>query len=292
MDHADLDNLIDDLARATKHLKDPRPDWRGTWALVKQIGASFRGMRYPSRSEHEAAWTRFQTLVSDVRRLSEEGRKRDAERVESSERLRNRIASLAEAATPPNEFERGVAAVVEMTFGKPLIKALVDALPGPPADEEKLLLERCSKALAQGFRELGENKALLTRGDKDAAYAALVEAKERLDAAWARWKGLQQQQYEARQARREERQEKHDDWRERTRARIERLESRCENLTAIIAKKERHLKDLEEKRQQARSEEHRDRVDGWIAEEVASISDLKGQLREVRSRLEAERETL
>jgi hypothetical protein len=41
--------------------------WKELWALVRDIGAGFRGVRYPSHEDLNTAWQRYQTLCQEAK---------------------------------------------------------------------------------------------------------------------------------------------------------------------------------------------------------------------------------
>ena len=73
---------------------------------------------------------------------------------------------------------------------------------------------------------------------------------------------------------------------------IRNLEERREKLNAVLAHKERHLDELNDKLRDARGDDFRSVVSGWISEEEAGIGDVKEKLRKVEDWIYEDREKL
>ena len=168
--------------------------------------------------------------------------------------------------------------------------ALSRLLPGAPVDERKEMLKTCSEVLCEGWGLLSRYKSEMLGGHKQEAFEALSKAKEILDNQWARWKETQQEAYEARCQIREEREAKRAVWRERTENNIGNLRQWLERFQEILANREAHLEELEEKRDTAWNDEFRERVEGWIEEEEENIQVIREKIEGVESRLEDERQ--
>src|SRR5258707_15608612 len=55
------------LGRAGRQIND----WRPVWEKVREIKAGFKaGVRYPTKLERDAAWTRFNNLRNELREKS------------------------------------------------------------------------------------------------------------------------------------------------------------------------------------------------------------------------------
>ena len=75
-------------------------DFKGIWQQIKVTGAAFKGVRFPTQDEHQAAWSRFQDLVQKVKDKQNERRSNFKEKREFSERLRDNLICQAEYALP------------------------------------------------------------------------------------------------------------------------------------------------------------------------------------------------
>uniref|UniRef100_UPI004057AB47 hypothetical protein n=1 Tax=Candidatus Electrothrix sp. TaxID=2170559 RepID=UPI004057AB47 len=70
------------------------------------------------------------------------------------------------------------------------------------------------------------------------------------------------------------------------------LEERRDKLNAVLAHKERHLDELHDKLRDARGDDFRSVVSGWISEEEAGIRDVKEKLGKVEDWIYEDREKL
>lgn len=247
-----------------------KPDWKAIWNQIRVTGQSFKGARFPSKEEHESAWSRFQHLVAKVKEKQADNQKEWDKKKDESARLRDMIVSQARSARP---YDSGLADVILMiaTGGASL---LLNAIMGP-FDEEKEMLKSCGAQLQKGWAMLRENKEKMLGKDKGIAFEALNETKELLDRRWDSYKAQRQRAWEEYQR---ERAGKRHDWEQRIESNIRSLEERREKLNNVLAHKERHLDELYERLRGAWSDDFRSRVSDWISEEESSIADIKGKL--------------
>lgn len=281
----ELDELIDELETAVEDAAPLRTKWKPVWDHIRAISAGFKGSRYPSREEREAAWARFQSLIDRVKEIqSKEDELRESMRG-VSERHRDEIIARAHAAIPASGFEEGLAGafLAPINFAMAFVDKL---LPGAPIDEHKEMLKACSETLSEGWGLLSRYKSEMLGGHKQEAFEALSNAKEILDNQWARSKETQQEAYEARCQVREEREAKRAAWKERTESNIENLRQRLERLQEILANREAHLEELEEKRDNARGDDFRERVEEWIEKEEENIQVIREKIKQVEGWLE------
>ena len=109
-------------------------NFKEIWAQIKTTQAAFNGSRFPTREEHQEAWSDFQNLVNKVKEKQAEGRELSAE-------LRDRIVGRAEK-IPPSD-DRWVEAV--LTLG---ISVVIEVLLGI-SDSRKQTLQDANKALKE-----------------------------------------------------------------------------------------------------------------------------------------------
>jgi len=260
-----------------------KPDWKSIWGQIRVVGASFKGVKFPTRDEHQKAWDNFQSIVSSVKEAQAEEHKQWEEKKSKSSGYKDEIIYQAELAKPSGPMGDLILSIA--TGG---LSTALSALMGP-FDERKDELNSCSEHLKQGWALLNEYKENMLGRDRNEAYQALYQAKEQLDQAWADYKRERQQAFEDYKP---ERQRKHDEWVERIEANIEKLLARRERLTEIIAHKEDHLNDLQNKLDEAWSDDYRDRVSGWINEEEEKLDNLRSQLVDVENWLEEDKNKL
>jgi hypothetical protein len=291
MSSSDLDALLDDLERSVIGLVPLRTRWKPIWEQIRLIGASFKGIRYPTPEERQQAWLRFQSLIQQVREAQAKDDELRKPLMEESERHRDDIIAQAKNAIPPSGFEEGLADALLAPIK--MIGALASRLlPGEPTDERKDMLLACSAALKRGWDMLSDYKGAMLGRHKQEAFEALTHSKGVLDAAWEKWKEGQHEAYEVRQQAREERATKHAAWRERVEDRIERLQDGLRRLLAAQARKEAHIEELREKRDSAWNDNFRELVEGWIEEEEERLREIREKIESAERCLEEEREKL
>jgi hypothetical protein len=287
MESEKLDKKIDRLQGQFESPWSGKRDWKALWSVIKEISADFKGIRYPSRDERTAAWTRFQSIVERIKEShAKEYEERHAHREQSVSHL-CKIQSLADSAGPDNGL--GELVLHLATGGLTLItKMALDALLGK-SDEEFQGLHGRSESMKNAWAYLSNYKAEMTGRDKATAYALLEKTKERLDSDWERWKAHRQdiiaERNRQRQAKQEEREAKHQEWRTRQRQFIERLEGAESKLEAALSHRQEHLAKLIGQYESAWSAGYRERVEGWIEEERGNIVDIESKLENVRAKL-------
>jgi len=265
-----------------------KPDWKEVWNQIRLTGKSFKGTQFPTKEEHEAAWSKFQELVDKTkehqRKFQEENQKQWAKKRDLSASLRNQIVSLAQSAHP---YNTGFADIV-LTLVTGGVYLVLKELMGP-FDEERDMLKSCSDKLRSGWALLKENKEKMLGKDKSIAFEELSRAKELLDRRWDIYKRERQKAYDQYQ---QQRQQKQNDWRRKMENSIRQLEERQLRLSQVLAHKERHLGELQNKLYSARSDDFRYRVSGWISEEEDSISEIRQKLSKIEGWIYENREKL
>lgn len=252
-------------------------DFRAIWKQIRETGAAFKGVRFPTRSEHEEAWTRFQDLVQKVKKKQDERRSKFDQRRRSSEELRDSLIRRSEGALPDSGLGDAILAIA--TGGVSLlVEATLDALLGP-FDKRKEELLRSSRALKAVWGEFSSRKGELLGDDRNTVYQALKNVQGRLDNLWGAYKAERQGAMDAFHQRKRKR---HEEWRERVLANIRKNQERKSRLEGVLEHKRGHLESLYERLSDARSDDYRARVAGWIAEEASAISDIERKIDEIR----------
>jgi hypothetical protein len=280
----ELEQMIDALGTSIGKVDSGKGKWRPIWDQIKTIGAGFKEVRYPSREIRQHAWERFQTLVTKVKDSQSAERREYESRLFISEQRKARILEAARDATPISPITHHIVDIV--TLG---MESAAKALLGVKTDERLEHLQYCSRRLKEGWALLEESKREMLGKDKSECFQALKNAQDALNAAWQQWKSWQSEQ---RQHRIEHRREKREQFEGRVRTRIANLNVRRQRLYDVLAHKERHLEELRDKRDTARSDEFRARVAGWIDEELESMSDIKAKLENIERWIDEEKEKL
>ncbi len=282
MDPPELDGLISKLENHSRQAARRERPWSEVWNEIKDIGASFKEVPFPSKEARNAAWEKFQEIIDSVRGAQAEERNQWERNAENSARFRNQIITQGEYGRPPNSLESLIADLIIAPF-ELIAEAVVDiatlGLLQGKIDHEKEALKAYSSNLHKAWDQFKEHKDEMLGKDKHEVFQTLRQIQDELDAAWGAWKKLNDQYYQAKQG----------VHRGRIEASIEKLESRLENLYSILSKKEAHLSELEDKRDSAWNDDFRDRVQGWIDEEENRISDVKEQITQVEGWLSEQR---
>lgn len=92
MEHSQLDSEIAELERQSRDAEDNPRLWKSVWEQIRRIGADFKGIRYPSHTEHQAAWSRYQAIISEVKETQQRQR-REGEKNER--RIESELDSLS-----------------------------------------------------------------------------------------------------------------------------------------------------------------------------------------------------
>ena len=250
----------------------------------------------------------YRSLKDAESRLQEAWDEWKEVRAQQSADLRDKIIARAEHAVPLTWIEKFIATLMaaELTDGVSLIlQMLLDVF----ADKEAELKLR-NEELNRAWEFFNSEKNNLLPQDRDTARHALNEARARLNGAWDEYKHTKKkaldEHYRAKR-------EKHEAWRSRTQENLknneqkrERLEKaldrkrqnlennqqRQEKLEDVLERKRQHLDELYEKRDDARSDSYRARVEGWIEKELESIQDIEEKLENINGWIEGNSDSI
>lgn len=277
-DSKQVDQHIDKLAAMLPGGFFPggKPDWKALWNQIRKTGAAFKSANYPTKADHQQAWNRYQEFVAEVKRRQAEDRAQWEQKQAESARLRDRIVAQAESARPPGVFADMVMFLLTGGMSE-MVKMALSAILGP-FDERKQDLLAANAALKKGWALLHESKDRMLGRDKQQAFEALNAAKANLNREWEDYKRERQKAVDHYHREREAKQRA---WRDRAEENVRNLEDRRQRLGEILAKREAHVSELYDKLSDARSDDYRYRVSGWIDEEEANIRGLRDKLQNV-----------
>ena len=299
MEYDELDSLISELEKTVDSTNPQKGYWRELWSLVKDINSGFKETRYPTRSDRDYSWSRFQELVAKAKdrgqenkAMIEQNQRKWVQRQEKSKDAREYIQSRATRAKPLSGLEQGIADI--FLFPAKLIADVFMNLIGidtlSSLDETRQDLLACNKALQDAWQAFNDKKNDMLPGDKNQAYKSLKEAGNQLDAAWAQWKD---KNASLRKKKQHEWEEKHRLFVERVKANIVKLEDKLVKAEAALQKQESHLDDLRDKYDTAWNDSYKERCSEWIDEceyRIASIKEhidrLEGWINEERNKLD------
>lgn len=262
-----LDLLIDRLEGSIPYVNPgfdwgmviERHDWRPVWDLCKEIQAEFKGFKgYKTRDEHQAAWDRFQTLRKRASKLADIEKEKFANQ---SARLRDRI--LPEA--------RGARYSMSTDF-------FVGAVLGHTTIEE---LQQMQSRLKEAGRVLSENKALMTREDKESCFEAIKEARESHDRFYEKYKLMKAERREATQRRNEEFERKQSEWRDRVQANISRNMANLQKARGALNRAQDRIREIEGKIYESDSAKWQGIFGEWLSEARAKESDIEASIEQI-----------
>lgn len=139
-----------------------------------------------------------------------------------------------------------------------------------PEDAESM--KRCGQILKEAGQMLSEWKHEMRREDKQEAFEYINEVREKVDAWWAEYKGNRAARQNIFVSNR----------RENLKNNYEHLRKAQDALT----RKEAHRDELLSKIANARTESHRETVEGWLEDEESRISDIKEYIERVERWIE------
>lgn len=269
-------------------LFDDSWDFKALWNQIRATSAAFKGARFPSSSEHQEAWTRFQALVQRVKDKENERRRQFSQRQESSAAIRDDLLARASRVLPDDSFLTELVITLATGGLNIILEQALDALLGP-FDKRKEELLRSSQLLRETWDRFSAQKAQLLRQDKDTVFHTLRNIQDRLDDLWAQYKAEREKAVDAYHRERRQRREA---WRERRLENLQKNRDRRSRLDDVLTHKRDHLIILYGKLSEARSDEYRSRVEGWIEEERSAISDIERKIEEIDGWIDEDLEKL
>ena len=193
MDHTALDSAISDLGQRVTNvfIRKDGDFWKSSWSEVRRIGAAFKEVRYPTGSERQAAWERFQKIVDGMKAQREQHHRQNEQRAENSASVCREIESLARMADPSagalEDFVLTVSGV------KPMFAVGRGVLEGVGLLESKDWVRERKEQL-DGMKRAWDffenNKARLVPSDRAKCFELLRSISDRIQSEWAEWKRL------------------------------------------------------------------------------------------------------
>ena len=259
---------------------DPREYYHESWRLIKEIGAGFKDTRYPTGGEKQQAWNSFQATVNV---LKEQQAAHDKERADRSREVRQALLVLADAGSPARfglieALFAGAEDAVGMVVDAGVWLLSLGFIKPDPTDPQLKLLRNLSDNHKRAWAKFKEEQKHLIRADHQQVYERLQEVRGELDEAWGEFKRLGQENFEHRQRRREE-------WREKQTTFLAVLKSQEANQEAYLEKKESELISLRAKRDEARGDSYRERLEGWMDECQDKITNVEEDLKKLRAKI-------
>jgi Domain of Unknown Function (DUF349) len=190
---AELDQRVNGILSFTT--KD-RQFWKDSWTMVKEIGSSFKNVRYPTKAEKDAAWRKFQDVVDQMRSEREKfNQKRDAA-AQTSDSLKKKIILMAQSAWPRETgFETLAMALTGLIVAELFANIVVNvarSLLGMDAidshEKEKRKLMELSSQMKKAWNAFNDHKNELLPKDKADCFKILEGVQSELNKVWDEWR--------------------------------------------------------------------------------------------------------
>jgi len=279
MDWRQLDSLIEELERLIKERKSlfsststfvstptslagfERHDWRPVWAKSSEIQAAFKSnIMYPTKSDRDRAWVRFNDLRNESSALANDEREKMSR---SSEYHRSQIIELAKGA-----------------YYSPVTDAMFFFDPTTVSE-----MKHKSLILKQAGELLSASKLKMLREHKDECFAYINQMRESHKLFW-----------EARGQAVAARKQQFDDRRDQIVAKLERnLEGNRERLAkaqTALERVEANIDQLREQISSARSDDFRQRAERWLSEAYEKQESIQESVRRAREWIEQDESRL
>jgi hypothetical protein len=214
-------------------------DWRPAWEQAKEIQEVFKsGIRYPTKRDRDHAWLRFNNARNELSQKSNADRE---------------TVFLVSKAWRDSIFE-----ILRFTDYSKIRELIIPVIPPTSAEEIKRLGEYVKLA----GQKLSENKHQMLREHKDECFQRIQEVRESHDLFWGAYK--------------EQRERKQQEYRDRIRGKLERIEANItmnqekrNNAVDALVRAEANVQKVTEMLDGARGDEFREQVEGWLSEAEA-----------------------
>jgi hypothetical protein len=259
--HEDLDRKINRLDSLVSEAQGFNffgfHKWDETFELIKEIQEDFKNkkIRYPTKSERDAAWQRFFNLREEAyqtkRKLAEEKSKGHFNEI-------NRLLGDA-------DYSGFVETI--MNIGS------MGLLQTTPDD-----MKWKGKKLREAGTLFKSVKHEMTREHKVEIHERIVSIRESHDAYWEQYKQYRGERAKIQEEKHrawEERQERRKAAKERIKANIEKNEEKLSKARDALRRHQQRRDDLRDQIASAWSDSFRDRAEGWLDEAEDKISDIE-----------------
>jgi hypothetical protein len=274
MESGHLDQRIDELEELISSAFSPLPgrrihhrysilgqmvyDWRPAWEKAREIQEWFKsGVRYPTASQRDNAWTRFNNIRNELSRRSNA----DREAVFSvSQSWRDEI-------------------IGELHSARYVYVPILDEINPTTADNMKVL--------GQGLRDartaLHENRHQMLKEHKDECYALAEEIKQSHDRFWECY-------HSEREARKQSHLQSMRGSLHRTDANIDKNTEKRRRAVDALQHAEDNIEKLQGMLEVARSDDYRGRVETWLFEAIEKRNSIRESVHRIDEWIAQDRE--
>lgn len=230
-----------------------RHDWRPVWALCQRIQNEFKGYKgFSTKKQQQEVWERFCQLRKRASHLADIEKEKFAE--QSSRYMKN-IMIEARAA-----------------YWSASADIFIGTFTGQTTVEEMKDLQH---RLKNAGRMLSENKALMTRLDKEKCFEAIKEARESHDRFWQNHREHTRERREASQHRREEFERKRGEYIARVRDNLNSNRERLWKAETALERTRDRIRDLEGKLSETNSPKWENLFSEWLTEARSKERDIE-----------------
>jgi hypothetical protein len=237
-----------------------RHDWRPCWELISEISANFKGLRYPTPQQRQAAWERYSALRDEANRRCEN--ERSGFRGQS-EWYRDSVLDRC----------KGIiwsAATDDLFF---FDRTTADQVRGWGGD------------LHEATQYFAEIKYLLLKEHRIQCCEMFDEVRESHRLFWQRYN-------EAKEKKNEERHNRKQNQIERTRANLQTNNERLEKAQSAKERVQSHMEETQAKLDETNSEKWTGIFQQWIDEDQQKIEDIDASIERIRSWIEEDERRL
>lgn len=270
MDHQTLDDKISDLESRLgsfcigKSQRDYK--WECVFNSCREIQEGFNSKpRYPTKEQREAAWARFNDLRSRAHNEHREYRKD-----ESNEVYKELMHDLS---------------LADHNLGDIIAEATFLAFDKTDVDDMK----RKGQTLRDVRQKLKENNKILIHEHQNEIWNKILTVQSNQDAWWGKWKerhSQRQEEYQAKTKKHEEWLEKQAEWKKRVRENIAKNQEKLDKAESALTRSQTHADELREKIATARSDDYRERVEGWLEEEEERSKSIEESIERIKGWIE------
>lgn len=257
-----LTRLIDQLESAIPNVNEgvnwgfdvERHDWRPVWALCREIQETFKGYRdFETKEQRQEAWQRFNDLRQRASRLADIEKEKFASQ---SERLKTEIVDEARA-----------------TYWSKSADFFIGAVLGHTDVEEMQELQR---RLNGAGRKLSENKARMTREDKELCFQAISDSRKSHDSFWEKYREIKQHRHE-------EFHRKRSEWMSSVQANISKNQDKLSSARDALSRARHRIDELQDKLSETKSSKWEGIYSEWIAEARAKEANIEETIERLQS---------
>lgn len=284
-----------------------RRDYKTFWEKVKQINVLFKGSRL-FREDREHLWGRHRELCDEVKRLQDqEWRDREAASQTSRDRIWSELKSarpICDWADSVGELQRAeghLTKAMELLNDKNvyLLREHREECWSEWKDLKRIAFEKRERLWGLTYEtlrsEIGSISSTATYDDPHQALRDIKALQQRIRETDLKREQRQLLRDEVQpwwdkavsriEERREEVKKKQEEWRDRMETKRDRMLEIRERQLEYLNRLKDQIDDLEEQASSARTEEHAERVRGWIQQRLEKMEEVQRGIVELQEKI-------